>query len=62
LVLDFLIVDSNLLAEMDFKPSTIKQSASDENQKKFLELLSNIGVRKVISDYNFLEFNGRTQI
>jgi LPS sulfotransferase NodH len=57
MVMEFILADSKKVANLNVKPRTLKQDASDASQQAFLQKISSNGVKKEISDFNFHRIN-----
>ena len=53
MVMEFILADPKKVANLNVKPRTLKQDASDASQQAFLQKISSNGVKKEISDFNF---------
>jgi LPS sulfotransferase NodH len=53
MVMEFILADPKKVANLNVKPRTLKQDASDASQQAYLEKISSNGVKKEISDFNF---------
>jgi LPS sulfotransferase NodH len=53
MVMEFILADPKKVANLNVKPRTLKQDASDASQQTFLQKISSNGVKKEISDFNF---------
>ena len=57
MVMEFILADPKKVANLNVKPRTLKQDASDASQQAFLQKISSNGVKKEISDFNFHRIN-----
>lgn len=57
MVMSFILADPIKVASLNVKPRTLKQDASGVSQQAFLQRISNGGVKKVISDFDFHRIN-----
>ncbi len=56
-VMSFILADEKKIAAVNVKPRTLKQDSTGASQQAFLQKISNNGVKKEVSDFNFHRIN-----